>query len=147
MSDFDLILKVWGKVEADYTGYGSAVLGGLFQQQPETMKYFPKFSGIPASEVCSNAAIAAHGATVLRKLAELVKAKGNHAGILKPLATTHANQHKIPINNFKLISEVLVKVLHEKAGLDASGQEALRRVLNIVIADIDGYYKELGFAG
>ncbi|KAL6481904.1 hypothetical protein MHYP_G00099840 [Metynnis hypsauchen] len=147
MADFDAILKIWGKVEADYTGYGGLVLGRLFVEHPETQKYFPKFAGISPSEASTNAAVAAHGATVLKKLAELVKAKGNHASILKPLATTHANQHKIPINNFRLISEVLVKILGEKAGLDAAGQDSLRRVLNIVINDIDGYYKELGFAG
>ncbi|XP_036416136.1 myoglobin [Colossoma macropomum] len=147
MADFDAILKIWGKVEADYTGYGGLVLGRLFVEHPETLKYFPKFAGVTPSEATSNPAVAAHGATVLKKVAELVKAKGSHAGILKPLATTHANQHKIPINNFRLISEILVKVLAEKAGLDAAGQDSLRRVLNIVINDIDGYYKELGFAG
>ncbi|KAI4902657.1 hypothetical protein NFI96_014271 [Prochilodus magdalenae] len=147
MADFDAVLKVWPKVEADYTGYGGLVLGRLFQEHPETQKLFPKFVGIPASEVSSNSAIAAHGVTVLKKLGELLKAKGNHAAALKPLATTHANQHKIAINNFRLISEVLVKVLAEKAGLDGAGQDALRRVLGIVINDIDSYYKELGFAG
>ena len=35
----------------------------------------------------------------------------------------------------------------EKAGLDAAGQDALERVMGVVINDIDGYYKELGFAG
>ncbi|XP_017568294.1 myoglobin [Pygocentrus nattereri] len=147
MADFDAILKIWGKVEADYTGYGGQVLGRLFVEHPDTLKYFPKFAGISPSEAISNSDVAAHGVTVLKKLADLVKAKGNHATILKPLATTHAKQHKIPINNFRLISEILVKVLAEKAGLDAAGQDSLRRVLNIVINDIDGYYKELGFAG
>ncbi|XP_072513657.1 myoglobin [Salminus brasiliensis] len=147
MADFDAVLKVWGTVEADYTGYGGEVLSRLFVEYPETQKLFPKFVGIPRGEVAGNAAIAAHGVTVLKKLGELLKAKGNHASILKPLATTHANQHKIALNNFKLITEVLAKVLGEKAGLDGAGQDSLRRVLGIVINDIDGYYKELGFAG
>lgn len=47
----------------------------------------------------------------------------------------------------QLITEVLVKVMAEKAGLDAAGQGALRRVMDAVIGDIDGYYKEIGFAG
>lgn len=35
----------------------------------------------------------------------------------------------------------------EKAGLDAAGQQALRNVMAVVIADIDTTYKELGFTG
>lgn len=46
--------------------------------------------------------MSAHGATVLKKLGELLKAKGNHAALLQPLANTHATKHKIPINNFKV---------------------------------------------
>lgn len=37
--------------------------------------------------------------------------------------------------------------MEEKAGLDAAGQQALRNVMAIVIADIDAIYKELGFTG
>lgn len=47
----------------------------------------------------------------------------------------------------QLITEVLVKVMAEKAGLDAAGQSAFRRVMEAVIGDIDTYYKEIGFAG
>ena len=35
----------------------------------------------------------------------------------------------------------------EKAGLDAAGQDTLRRVMAVVIADIDVTYKGLGFTG
>ncbi|KAL0202778.1 hypothetical protein M9458_000796, partial [Cirrhinus mrigala] len=59
------------------------------------------FVDIPPSDLAGNEAVAAHGATVLEKLGELLKAKGNHATILKPLANRHANTHKIPLNNFK----------------------------------------------
>ncbi|XP_062866840.1 myoglobin [Trichomycterus rosablanca] len=147
MADFDAVLKYWGAVEGDYNGFGGEVLTRLFLEHPETQSLFPKFTGIGRGDLAGNAAVAAHGATVLKKLGELVKAKGNHAGILKPLATTHANNHKIGINNFKMISEIIVKVMAEKAGLDGAGQDAMRQVLSAVINDIDGYYKELGFAG
>ncbi|XP_028830810.1 myoglobin [Denticeps clupeoides] len=147
MADFDMVLNCWGKVEADYTGTGGEVLTRLFKEHPETLKLFPKFAGIAQGDLAGNAAVCDHGATVLKKLGELLKAKGKHADILKPLATRHANTHKIGLNNFKLISEVIVKVMAEKAGLDGAGQDALRRVLGIVINDIDIYYKELGFAG
>ncbi|XP_044201903.1 myoglobin [Thunnus albacares] len=147
MADFDAVLKCWGPVEADYTTMGGLVLTRLFKEHPETQKLFPKFAGIAQADIAGNAAISAHGATVLKKLGELLKAKGSHAAILKPLANSHATKHKIPINNFKLISEVLVKVMHEKAGLDAGGQTALRNVMGIIIADLEANYKELGFSG
>ncbi|XP_029018209.1 myoglobin [Betta splendens] len=147
MADFDLVLKHWGSVEADYSGHGNLVLTRLFTEHPETQKLFPKFAGIPQGELAGNAALSAHGAIVLKKLGELLKAKGNHESILKPLANSHATKHKIPINNFKLITEVIAKVMEEKAGLDAAGQKALRNVMALVISDMEANYKELGFTG
>ncbi|XP_018520714.1 myoglobin [Lates calcarifer] len=147
MTDYDTVLKFWGPVEADYPTHGNMVLTRLFTENPETQMLFPKFAGIAKSDLASNTSVSAHGATVLKKLGELLKAKGNHASILKPLAESHANKHKIPIGNFKLITEVIVKVMAEKAGLDPAGQQALRNVMATVIADIDANYKELGFSG
>lgn len=80
----------------------SPFLHSLFTEHPETQKLFPKFAGIPQGDLAGNAAVSAHGATVLKKLGELLKAKGNHDSILKPLANSHATKHKIPINNFKV---------------------------------------------
>lgn len=74
----------------------------LFTENPKTQQLFPKFVGIAQSELAGNAAVSAHGATVLKKLGELLKARGNHAALLQPLANTHATKHKIPINNFKV---------------------------------------------
>ncbi|KAF5897120.1 myoglobin, partial [Clarias magur] len=72
----------------------------LFTEHPDTQKLFPKFVGIPSSELAGNAAIADHGKTVLTKLGEILKAKGSKE-VIKPLATTHANKHKIALNNFQ----------------------------------------------
>lgn len=148
----------------------------LFTEHPETQKLFPKFADIAQGDLAGNAAVSAHGATVLKKLSEFVKAKGNHASILKPLANSHATKHKISIHNFKvrlwvkkfhitflggsdliiqsfvwfflqLITEVIVKVMEDKAGLDAPGQQALKNVMATVIADMDASYKEIGFDG
>lgn len=74
----------------------------LFTEHPDTQKLFPAFAAIGKADLAANAAISAHGATVLKKLGELLKAKGNHATILKPMAVSHATKHKIPINNFKV---------------------------------------------
>ncbi|XP_071757926.1 myoglobin [Centroberyx gerrardi] len=147
MANYDLVLKCWGPVEADYTAHGGLVLTRLFTEYPDTQQLFPKFAGVAQGELAGSAAVSAHGATVLKKLGELLKARGDHAAILKPLATSHANTHKIPINNFRLITEVIAKVMGEKAGLDAAGQDALRKVMAVVIADMEAAYKELGFSG
>lgn len=74
----------------------------LFTEHPDTQKLFPKFANIDQRDMAGNAAIAAHGATVLKKLGELLMAKGDHAAILKPLANSHATKHKIPTINFKV---------------------------------------------
>ncbi|XP_058236751.1 myoglobin [Hemibagrus wyckioides] len=147
MGDYDAILSIWGKVESNYSDYGGEILTRLFVQHPETQQLFPKFAGIPQASLPGNTAVAAHGVTVLQKLGELVKAKGSHTDLLKPLATTHAKQHKIKLNNFKLISEIIVAVFAEKAGLNAAGQDSLRRVLNAIISDIGCFYKDMAFEG
>lgn len=46
----------------------------------------------------------------------------------------------------QIISEVIGKIMEEKAGLDPAGQQALRNVMAVVIADLDAAYKELGFS-
>ncbi|XP_073323083.1 myoglobin [Pagrus major] len=145
MDDFEKVLKFWGPVEADYNAHGGLVLNRLFMERPETQQLFPKFVGIAPGDLAGNAAVSAHGATVLKKLAELLKAKGDHAAILKPMATSHATKHKIPLANFELMTEIIAKVMEEKAGLDAAGQQALRNVMAVIIADMDVTYKELGF--
>lgn len=47
----------------------------------------------------------------------------------------------------QLISEVIIKVMAEKAGMDSAGQQAMRNVLAVVIADLEANYKVLGFDG
>lgn len=74
----------------------------LFTEYPETLQLFPKFEGIAKGDLAGNAAVAAHGSTVLKKLAEFLKAKGDHAALLKPMANSHALKHKVAIDNFKV---------------------------------------------
>ncbi|XP_030272395.1 myoglobin [Sparus aurata] len=147
MDDFDKVLKFWGPVEADYSVNGGLVLNRLFTEYPETLQLFPKFEGIAKGDLAGNAAVAAHGSTVLKKLAEFLKAKGDHAALLKPMANSHALKHKVAIDNFKHMTEIIIKVMTEKAGLDAAGQQALRNVMAVIIADMEVQYKELGFSG
>lgn len=74
----------------------------LFKEHPESLQLFPKYASKPLSELATSQEVANHGGIVLKKLGELLKAKGNHAAIVKPLATTHANKHKIPLENFRV---------------------------------------------
>lgn len=83
-------------------------LFSLFKEHPDTLKLFPKFKGIPQSELAGDTLVASHGATVLKKLGELLRAKGDHAAILQPLATTHANKHKIALNNFRVTNHTFI---------------------------------------
>ncbi|KPP59865.1 myoglobin-like [Scleropages formosus] len=147
MSDYDKILKNWDAVEADPNGIGGEVLYGLFKEYPDTLKYFPKFAGIPPGDLATNPAVAQHGEIVLRKLTEILKARGNHAAILKPFANSHAKTHKIPTINFKLITDVIVKITGDKGVLDAAGQNAFRNVMSSIIADLDAFYKDANFQG
>ncbi|XP_030590676.1 myoglobin-like [Archocentrus centrarchus] len=144
MADFDAVLKHWGPVEADYTTFGSLILTRLFLEHPETQKQFPKFANIPQGELANNPAVADHGATTLQQLADLLRAKGNHAAILKDVANIHGIEQKVPVKSFKLHFDVIIKVMAEKAVLDAGGQQALRNVLDKVFADLEANYKELG---
>uniref|UniRef100_A0A673GFV9 Uncharacterized protein n=1 Tax=Sinocyclocheilus rhinocerous TaxID=307959 RepID=A0A673GFV9_9TELE len=81
--------------------------------------------------------------------------KKTASGLLSHVLPKQKGEHYAPFGTqlmcvcvcVQLITEVLVKVMAEKAGLDAAGQSALRRVMEAVIGDIDAYYKEIGFAG
>lgn len=83
----------------------------LFIEYPATKSLFPKFANIADGDLAGNSSVSAHGAIVLKKLGELLKAKGNHGAILKPLATTHATKHKIGIDNFK-VRFMCVEMVH-----------------------------------
>ncbi|KAM9454581.1 myoglobin-like [Clarias gariepinus] len=146
MSDCKLILASWGKVESNLDGYGGEILTRLFTEHPDTQKLFPKFVAIPHGELAGNAAIAEHGKTVLTKLGEILKANGS-SDVIKPLATTHANKHKIALKNFKLITDIIINVFGEKGVWDAATQDAFRSVMGVVVNEIDCVYKELGFNG
>lgn len=54
------------------------------------------------ADLASNGDLTAQGVTVLTKLGEVLKTRGNHGEIIKNLSKTHANQHKVPIGHFKV---------------------------------------------
>ena len=83
-----------------FTGPLLLPLSRLFTEHPDTQKLFPKLAAV--GEPAGSPEVASHGATVLQRLGELLKTRGDHAALLTPLATRHANVHKIPISNFKV---------------------------------------------
>ncbi|XP_039621591.1 myoglobin-like [Polypterus senegalus] len=140
--EWGLVLKAWGNVESDPAGVGQAVLLRLFHDHKETQNHFPKFKNLSAAELQSSGDVRTHGQVVVNKLTELLKKKGNHADILKPLAESHSKKHKIPVQNFELISEVIVKVMSEKMpDFGADGQAALRKALKVVVTDLGNLYE------
>uniref|UniRef100_A0A8C9RNJ0 Globin family profile domain-containing protein n=1 Tax=Scleropages formosus TaxID=113540 RepID=A0A8C9RNJ0_SCLFO len=107
-----------------YIGIGGEVLTKL-----NTQKLFLKFAHTPPCELDANTAVEQHGAVVLRKVGELLKAE------------------ETGLHNFKLVTvNDRVQLLATKAGLDTDGQSALRNVVDVVIADADRFY-EFGFQG
>ncbi|NP_001279309.1 myoglobin [Callorhinchus milii] len=147
MCDWDLINKVWAKVEEDLAGNGQTVLLRLFEEHPETKAHFPKFKDIPLGQLTSNADVKTHGNTVFKALGDVVKQKGKHASNLQALATTHINKHKIPPQNFTLITNVILKVFAEKfpGEMTAPAQEAFSKAFKAICSELEDLYKKGGF--
>ncbi|MBN3278752.1 MYG protein, partial [Polyodon spathula] len=147
-AEWTLVLKAWGPVEADLAGHGQAVLLRLFKDHPETLQLFPKFKVLQQADLPGSADIKAHGSIVITKLGDLLKQKGGHAALLRPLGETHAKKHKIPLANFKLICDVIVKVLAEKySSFGADSQAAMTKALDLIFSGMGPLYQEFGFAG
>ncbi|XP_042338393.1 myoglobin-like [Plectropomus leopardus] len=147
MDDYDIVLKYWATVEADYATHGNLLLTRLFKQHPHTLKLFPKFADIAQADLTSDADVTALGAAALKKMAELFRAKGKHDAILKPLIQAHAKQHKVPAESFLLLTEIVGKILVEKANLDAAGQQAMENIMGVLRADMRANFKELDQSG
>nr|URH10235.1 myoglobin [Polypterus senegalus] len=146
VADCKTVLSFWAPVEADPRCYGEVILLRLFETHPDVQKLFPKFVGLSKEQLQNNPAVQAHGEIVVCKLTEILKANGEHKEILKALAESHAKQHKIPLVNFQIISEVIVTVAAEK--LDRFGPDAktaLKNVLKTIQIDLGACYEELGF--
>nr|QVE54754.1 myoglobin [Scaptonyx fusicaudus] len=147
--EWQKVLNIWGKVEADVAGHGQAVLIRLFRDHPETRDKFDKFKSLKSEdEMKASEDLKKHGTTVLTALGGILKKKGQHAGELQPLAQSHANKHKIPVKYLEFISDVIITVLKEKHsdfGDDAQG--AMKKALELFRNDMAAKYKELGFQG
>nr|QVE54727.1 myoglobin [Scapanus latimanus] len=148
--EWQLVLNVWGKVEADISGHGQEVLISLFKSHPETLEKFDKFKNLKSEgEMKASEDLKKHGATVLTALGGILKKKGQHGAEVQPLAQSHANKHKIPIKYLEFISEVIIQVLQSKHPGDfgADAQGAMRKALELFRNDMAAKYKELGFQG
>ncbi|XP_041093709.1 myoglobin [Polyodon spathula] len=155
-AEWTLVLKAWGPVEADLAGHGQAVLLRAFISVPEQ-------ADLPGS-----ADIKAHGSIVITKLGDLLKQKGGHAALLRPLGETHAKKHKSLSKlryrekkkckkkgfltaaslSCQLICDVIVKVLAEKySSFGADSQAAMTKALDLIFSGMGPLYQEFGFAG
>nr|QVE54711.1 myoglobin [Neotetracus sinensis] len=148
--EWQLVLKVWGKVEADIPGHGQEVLIRLFKDHSETLQKFDKFKHLKTEdEMKSSEDLKKHGATVLTALGGILKKKGEHQAELAPLAQSHANKHKIPVKYLEFISDAIIQVLKDKhsGDFDGKAKDAMSKALELFRNDIAAKYKELGFQG
>ncbi|XP_042549218.1 myoglobin [Dipodomys spectabilis] len=148
--EWQLVLNIWGKVEADLAGNGQEVLIRLFKDHSETLEKFDKFKNLKSEdEMKASEDLKKHGTTVLTALGGILKKKGQHEAEIKPLAQSHATKHKIPMAYLEFISEAIIEVLKCKYpgdfGTDAQG--AMSKALELFRNDIAAKYKELGFQG
>ncbi|XP_062931281.1 myoglobin [Cynocephalus volans] len=148
--EWQLVLNVWKKVEADIPGHGQEVLIRLFKNHPETLEKFDKFKHLKSEdEMRASEDVKKHGNTVLTALGGILKKKGHHEAEIKPLAQSHATKHKVPVKYLEFISGAIIDVLKSKHpgdfGPDAQG--AMGKALEMFRNDIAAKYKELGFQG
>nr|P02182.2 RecName: Full=Myoglobin [Ziphius cavirostris] len=149
-AEWQLVLHVWAKVEADLSGHGQEILIRLFKGHPETLEKFDKFKHLKSeAEMKASEDLKKHGHTVLTALGGILKKKGHHEAELKPLAQSHATKHKIPIKYLEFISDAIIHVLHSRHPSDfgADAQAAMTKALELFRKDIAAKYKELGFHG
>lgn len=148
--EWQAVLNIWGKVEADLAGHGQEILIKMFKDHPETLEKFDKFKNLKSEDdMRGSEDLKKHGNTVLTALGGILKKKGQHAAEIQPLAQSHANKHKIPIKYLEFISEAIIQVLKVKHSGDfgADAQGALNKALELFRNDIAAKYKELGFQG
>ncbi|XP_008588319.1 PREDICTED: myoglobin [Galeopterus variegatus] len=148
--EWQSVLNIWKKVEADVPGHGQEVLIRLFKNHPETLEKFDKFKHLKSEdEMRASEDVKKHGNTVLSALGGILKKKGHHEAEIKPLAQSHATKHKVPVKYLEFISEAIIDVLknkhHGDFGPDAQG--AMSKALEMFRNDIAAKYKELGFQG
>uniref|UniRef100_A0A6D5GC82 Myoglobin n=1 Tax=Callithrix jacchus TaxID=9483 RepID=A0A6D5GC82_CALJA len=137
--EWQLVLNVWGKVEADIPSHGQEVLISLFKGHPETLEKFDKFKHLKSEdEMKASEELKKHGVTVLTALGGILKKKGHHEAELKPLAQSHATKHKIPVKYLEFISDAIVHVLQKKHPGDfgADAQGAMKKALELFRNDM-----------
>ncbi|XP_051790686.1 myoglobin-like [Erpetoichthys calabaricus] len=130
VTDCVTVFSFWAPVDADPRCYGEIILLCLFDTHPDVQKLFPKFAGLPKEQLQNNPNLQAYGEIVVCKLTEILKVKGEHKEPMKALAESHAKQHKIPLVNFQIISEVIDTVVAEK--LDGFGPDAQTCLKNVL---------------
>uniref|UniRef100_UPI000CCBD6ED Myoglobin n=1 Tax=Physeter macrocephalus TaxID=9755 RepID=UPI000CCBD6ED len=148
--EWQLVLHVWAKVEADVAGHGQDTLIRLFKSHPEILEKFDGLKHLKTeAEMKASEDLKEHGVTLLTALGAILKKKGHHEAELKPLAQSHAAKHKIPIKHLEFFSEAIIHVLHSRHPGDfgADAQGAMNKALELFRTDIAAKYKELGYQG
>ncbi|XP_028669979.1 cytoglobin-1-like [Erpetoichthys calabaricus] len=142
------IRTIWAVVFQEPEENGKAVVIRLFQDHPETKKYFNNFQDINTKEEMEqNVRIRLHGKRVMGALNQVIESLDNWEavpGILTPLATRHKNVHQVGVHNFKLLFEVILNVFQEALGPAFTPQvcESWRKVFELIFSFLEAFYKK-----
>lgn len=140
------VLGFWTKhIEGDLANIGHEVLIRLFLQSKAAQNLFEKFKHLSSeAEMRGCADLQKHGNTVFTALGKTLKLKGHHDAELRPMAESHSKKHKIPVENFTLICNVIDKYFHEKYP-DYAGElrESFKQATLGVAHTLEKLYKEV----
>uniref|UniRef100_M3YM80 Myoglobin n=1 Tax=Mustela putorius furo TaxID=9669 RepID=M3YM80_MUSPF len=154
--EWQLVLNVWGKVEADLAGHGQAVLISLCQgleSRKEEKKRDPAHACVSSRRsLFVSQDLLFHSDAFLVSLGHrsfLAPVSGENGQSQKTQPAHHAQHHRQPWNTEKFISDAIIQVLQSKHAGDfgAEAQAAMKKALELFRNDIAAKYKELGFQG
>nr|P02052.1 RecName: Full=Hemoglobin subunit beta; AltName: Full=Beta-globin; AltName: Full=Hemoglobin beta chain [Tupaia glis]prf//0309296B hemoglobin beta [Tupaia glis] len=104
------VTGLWGKVDLEKVGGQS--LGSLLIVYPWTQRFFDSFGDLSSpSAVMSNPKVKAHGKKVLTSFSDGLNHLDNLKGTFAKLSELHCDKLHVDPENFRLLGNVLVRVL------------------------------------
>ncbi|XP_051877333.1 cytoglobin-2-like [Pristis pectinata] len=143
------VRSIWQKLFADPEANGRTVVLRLFTDHPETKKYFKTFKNISTpEEMQKSTQIKRHGKAVMNRLNDIMENLDDWNAacvILTKLAERHIYQHKVEVQNFQVIFNVIINILTESLGTSFTPEirESWQKLFKIIYNYLENCYKEL----
>ncbi|XP_043929789.1 myoglobin-like [Protopterus annectens] len=145
-AQWDTTLKFWeAHVAGDLKKHGHEALVRLFLKNKDSQKHFPKFKDLASeAEMRGSDGLKNHGETVFTALGKALQQRDGIANELRPLAVTHSQNHKIPLEEFENICEVIDVYLAEICP-DYAGETrtSVKAVLDVFSQSMTTLYGEV----